>query len=30
MGVEHFPFPGVGRIERAGDGFVSEPEVPAK
>jgi len=26
----HFPFPGVGRVERAGDGFVFKPEVPAQ
>lgn len=25
----HFPFPGVGRIEAKGDGFVWKPEVPA-
>ena len=25
----HFPFPGVGYVERAGDGFVFKPEVPA-
>ncbi len=26
----HFPFPGVGRIERAGDGFVFKPEAPGE
>lgn len=25
----HFPFPGVGRIEAAGDGFAWKPDVPA-
>lgn len=25
----HFPFPGVGRVERAGDGFRFRPEVPS-
>ncbi len=24
----HFPFPGVGRIEAAGDGYVFRPELP--
>ena len=26
----HFPFPGVGRIEQAGDGFRFRPELPSK
>ncbi len=29
MFAPHFPFPGVGRIEQAGDGFRFRPELPA-
>jgi glyoxylase-like metal-dependent hydrolase (beta-lactamase superfamily II) len=29
MYAPHFPFPGVGRIERAGEGFRFRPELPA-
>lgn len=29
MFAPHFPFPGVGHIKRAGDGFRFEPELPA-
>lgn len=30
MFAPHFPFPGVGRIEQAGEGFRFKPELPAK